>query len=36
MPESAIKTGYIDFVLSSEDIARKIAEIAYAFPGKAT
>src|ERR1017187_7299983 len=35
MPESAIKTGCIDFVLSSEDIARKIAQIALAFPGKA-
>jgi two-component system, chemotaxis family, protein-glutamate methylesterase/glutaminase len=28
MPDSAIKTGYIDFVLSAEDIAGKIAEIA--------
>jgi chemotaxis response regulator CheB len=36
MPESAIKTGYIDFVLSAEDIAQKIAQIAHAFPGKAT
>jgi chemotaxis response regulator CheB len=36
MPESAVKTGYIDFVLSVEDIAQKIAEIAHAFPGKAT
>jgi two-component system, chemotaxis family, protein-glutamate methylesterase/glutaminase len=36
MPESAIKTWYIDFVLSSEDIAQKIAQIAQAFPGKAT
>jgi len=36
MPENAIRTGYIDFVLSVEDIARKIAEIAHAFPGKAT
>ena len=36
MPESAIKTGHIDFVLSVEDIAQKIAEIAHAFPGKAT
>ena len=35
MPESAIKTGYIDLVLSVEDIAQKIAEIALAFPGKA-
>ena len=36
MPESAIRTGYIDFVLSVEGIARKIAEIAHSFPGKAT
>jgi chemotaxis response regulator CheB len=36
MPESAIKTGHIDFVLSAEDIAQKIAQIAHAFPGKAT
>ena len=28
MPESAIASGCIDFILSSEDIARKIAEIA--------
>ncbi len=35
MPEGAIKTGYIDFVLSIEDIAQKIAQIAHAFPGKA-
>lgn len=35
MPEAAIKTGYIDFVLSSEDIAQKIAQIAQEFPGKA-
>ena len=34
MPESAIETGYIDFVLSPEDMALKIAEIARAFPGK--
>jgi two-component system chemotaxis response regulator CheB len=34
MPETAIKTGYIDFVLSVEDIAQKIAQIAQAFaPG---
>ena len=32
MPEAAIKTGYIDFVLSVEDIAQKIAQIAQAFP----
>lgn len=30
MPESAIASGCIDFVLSPEDIARKIAEIAHA------
>ena len=36
MPEHAIKTGYVDFVLSAEDIARKIAETAYAFPAKTT
>jgi len=36
MPESAINTGHIDFVLSLEDIATKIAEIAHAFPGRAT
>jgi chemotaxis response regulator CheB len=36
MPESAINTGHIDFVLSLEDIAKKLAEIALAFPGKAT
>ena len=28
MPESAIKTGHIDFVLSPEDIAQKIVRIA--------
>jgi two-component system, chemotaxis family, protein-glutamate methylesterase/glutaminase len=28
MPESAIASGYIDFILSPEDIARKIAQIA--------
>ena len=33
MPEAAIKTGYIDFVLSVEDIAQKIAQIVQAFPG---
>ena len=33
MPESALKTGYVDFVLSCEDIAKKIAQIACAFPG---
>lgn len=31
MPVSAIKTGYVDFVLSPEDIARKIAQIARAL-----
>jgi len=36
MPASAIRTGYIDFILSVEDIARKIAQIANEFPGKAT
>jgi chemotaxis response regulator CheB len=36
MPESAIRTGYIDFVLPAKDIAQKIAQIAHAFPGKAT
>jgi chemotaxis response regulator CheB len=35
MPESAIKTGHIDLILSLEDIARKIVQIAHAFPGKA-
>jgi len=34
MPESAIESGYVDFVLSPEDIARKIVEIARArMPG---
>jgi two-component system, chemotaxis family, protein-glutamate methylesterase/glutaminase len=28
MPESAISTGYIDFILSPEDIAKEIARIA--------
>ena len=36
MPKSAIRTGYIDFILSVEDIAKKIVQIADAFPGKAT
>ena len=35
MPTSAIKTGYIDFILSIEDIARKIGQIAREFPGEA-
>lgn len=30
MPESAIASGYIDFVLSPEDIAREIVRIARA------
>lgn len=30
MPESAIATGYIDFILSPEDIAKEIARIAHA------
>jgi chemotaxis response regulator CheB len=30
MPESAIASGYIDFILSPEDIANKIVEIAHA------
>ena len=34
MPESAIKTGYVDFVLSNEDIARKILEIARIEPAR--
>src|ERR1041384_5414170 len=32
MPESAIASGCIDFVLSPEDIALKIAQIAHAVP----
>jgi chemotaxis response regulator CheB len=36
MPVSAIETGYVDFILSIEDIARKIAQVANEFPGKAT
>lgn len=34
MPESAIKTGYVDYVLSVEEIAQKVAQIATenAFP----
>jgi len=34
MPASAIKTGHIDFILSVDDIAQKIAQIANAFPRK--
>ena len=30
MPESAIESGYIDFILSPEDIAKKIIQIAHA------
>ena len=33
MPESAIASGCVDFVLSPEDIGRKILEIARAEPG---
>jgi two-component system, chemotaxis family, protein-glutamate methylesterase/glutaminase len=32
MPESAIASGYIDFVLSPEDIAKEIVRIAHAEP----
>lgn len=32
MPESAIASGYIDFILSPEDIAREIVRIAHAEP----
>ncbi len=32
MPESAIASGYIDFVLSPEDIAKEIIRIAHAQP----
>ena len=34
MPESAIASGYIDFILSPEDIATKIVEIVHANPIK--
>ena len=34
MPESAIDSGYIDFILSPEDIAKKIVEIVHAKPIK--
>jgi chemotaxis response regulator CheB len=30
MPESAIATGWVDFVLSPEDIAKAIVRIAHA------
>jgi two-component system chemotaxis response regulator CheB len=33
MPNSAIASGYIDFVLSAEDIGREIARIARGAPG---
>src|ERR1035437_10639158 len=32
MPESAIASGYTDFILSPEDIAKKIVEIVHAKP----
>ncbi|MHB8057533.1 MAG: chemotaxis protein CheB [Desulfuromonadaceae bacterium] len=32
MPESAIASGYIDFILSPEDIAKEIVRIAHAEP----
>lgn len=35
MPKSAIDSGYIDFVLSAEDIARKLVEIAASTEGPA-
>ena len=35
MPDSAIRTGYVDYVLSVEAIAQKVAQIAREFPGKA-
>jgi len=34
MPESAIASGYIDFILSPEEIATKIVEIVHANPIK--
>ncbi len=36
MPESAIESGYIDFILSPEDIAQELVRIAHAPPMKAT
>jgi two-component system chemotaxis response regulator CheB len=36
MPESAIESGHIDFVLSPEDIAQELVRIAHASPMKAT
>jgi two-component system, chemotaxis family, protein-glutamate methylesterase/glutaminase len=35
MPESAIESGYIDFVLSPEEIAQELVRIAHAPPMKA-
>lgn len=32
MPESAIESGYIDFVLSPKDIAQELVRIAHAPP----
>jgi chemotaxis response regulator CheB len=32
MPESAIASGYIDYILSPEEIAEKIMQIAHAEP----
>jgi two-component system, chemotaxis family, protein-glutamate methylesterase/glutaminase len=34
MPASAIKTGYIDYILPAEDIAQRLAQIASEFPGE--
>jgi chemotaxis response regulator CheB len=31
MPESAIASGHVDFILSPEDIAKKIVQLAHAF-----
>ena len=36
MPANAIRTGYVDFILSVEDIAQKISQIANAIPEIAT
>lgn len=36
MPAAAIETGCIDHILSVEEIAQKIAQIAMEFPGKVT
>jgi chemotaxis response regulator CheB len=32
MPESAIASGYIDFILSPEDIAKEIIRISHGDP----